>query len=248
MATADQIPSDLTLEIGVDLSPERFMAATRAFFGYIEEIGRMTAPDGVAPDWVVRVREGSSLIGLDPAPATPIAVVRAVYARAQSGVSALAHGDIESAALPDAALKHLRTLSDLMGANRGAPAAMRIWVERKPIVLSPEIAETIKEDWRIDYRDYGTIEGRLEAIQDYSGLELRVRDLALRLIVKCYVPEDMLDEAFRHFRKRVEVAGLIHFRRNGIPISIDVTRIEELPDDNSLPSIEEVRGIMRLSA
>jgi hypothetical protein len=36
MATSEQIPSDLTLEIGDDLSPERFIAAARAFFGTIE--------------------------------------------------------------------------------------------------------------------------------------------------------------------------------------------------------------------
>lgn len=249
MATAEEIPSDLTLEIGVDLSPEKFMAATRAFFGYVEELSRAIAGgDAERPSWVVRVRAGSALIGVDPAPATSIEVLNAVYARTHKGIVALANGVMADSDLPEGALKHLRVLSDLTAASKKAPTPLRMWVQRKPTVLSQEIGETIREEWRVDYRDYGVIEGRLEAIQDHGGLELRVRDAALHMVVKCYVSEEMLDRVFRNFRKRVEVTGLIHYRRNGLPISIDVSDIECLPDDSELPSMEEVRGIMRLSA
>lgn len=248
MATPDQIPSDLTLEIGDAIAPDRFLTAVRAFFGYVDEVGQMLAPEGDAPKWVVRVREGSSLIGVDPVPAAPIEVVRAVYARVQSGMSHLADGDIEDAGLSEPALRHLRSLSDLTRADKKRPLLVKIWVERKPISLVPEIGETIREDWRIDYHDVGTVEGRLEAIQDHGGLELRVRDPALRLTVKCYVPEDMLQKAFSQFRKRVEVSGLVHYRRNGTPVSIEASNIEPLPDDTDLPTAEEVRGILRATA
>ncbi|MGH7057384.1 MAG: hypothetical protein ACREFZ_05790 [Acetobacteraceae bacterium] len=222
------------------------MAVTRAFFGYVEEIGRLASPDGGRPGWIVRVRDGSSLIGVDPAPTTPIEIVQSVYARAEKGIASLATGDLEGADLPYAALKHLRSLSETARPDKQADASMRLWVKCRPITLSPEIAETIREDWRSDYKDYGTVEGRLEAIQDHGGLELRVRDPALRLAVACHVPEEMLEVAFRNFRKRVEVSGLVHFRRNGFPVSIDVSGIDPLPDDGELPSIEEVRGVMRL--
>jgi hypothetical protein len=55
----------------------------------------------------------------------------------------------------------------------------------------------------------------------------------------------MLPELFTKFRRRVEVSGLIHYRRNGVPISIDVESIEILPDDSDLPSLDDVRGILR---
>ena len=45
-ATPDQIPTDLALEIGENLSPDRFMAAARAFFGYVQEISSVVAPEG----------------------------------------------------------------------------------------------------------------------------------------------------------------------------------------------------------
>jgi hypothetical protein len=245
MVTPDRIPSDLTLEIGADISPDRFIAAVRAFFGYVEEVGQMLAPDGRAPAWLVRVREGSNLIGVKPAPSAPIEIVRAVYARVQSGVGSLANGDIEQSGLNEAALRHLRALSDLTQADKKRPTPVRIWVEREPTSVVPEISETIREDWRIDYHDMGTVEGRLEVIQDHGGLELRVRDPALRLTVKCYVPEEMLPNVFAQFQKRVEIFGLVHYRRNGTPVSIEASTIDPLPDDDDLPTPEEVRGILR---
>jgi hypothetical protein len=62
VTTPEQVPTDLTLEIGQNLSPERFMAAARAFFGYVQEISNALAPEGEPIRWVVKVREGSSLL------------------------------------------------------------------------------------------------------------------------------------------------------------------------------------------
>jgi hypothetical protein len=57
MATPDQIPTDLTLEIDANVTPEQFMAAARAFFGYVDEVARSIAP-GAVPKWKVMLREG----------------------------------------------------------------------------------------------------------------------------------------------------------------------------------------------
>jgi hypothetical protein len=243
MATPDQIPSDLTLEIGENLSPERFIAATRAFFGYIEEVSRSVAPAVTGMTWTVRVREGSNLIGVDPGPKFPAPVAQTVYAQIERGVRCIATGRYEDANISDAAIKHLKVLSDLGGDSRSKPTPMQLWIDRKPMMIGAEIAEAIREDWRSDYTDYGTIEGRLEAIQDRSGLQLRIRDTMLNIVVQCSVDEDLLPVAFGNFRKRVEVSGPIHYRRNGSPISIKAETIEELPDDATLPRITELRGI-----
>lgn len=244
MATRDQIPSDLTLEIGENLSPERFMAAARAFFGYIDEVAKSVSPDGVSPGWVVRLREGSHLIGVDPTPSVPAEVVKAVYARVDRGIVRLAFGDIDDAGLSEPALKHLKTLCEFAEGIRGKPVAMRLWVCRHPKQLEQTIAKRIREDWKVDYNDFGAIEGRLEAIQDRGNLQLRIRDALLRQTVKCYIPDEMLKDALGSFRRRVEVHGNIHYRKNGTPISIEVSKIEQLTDDDDLPGINEVRGIL----
>lgn len=111
--------------------------------------------------------------------------------------------------------------------------------------LAHRIREAIREDWRTDYKDFGTIEGRLTAIQEQGTLQLLLKDEWLSQTVRCYVPEDMLPEAFAAFRRRVEISGMIHYRRNGTPISVEVDGIEPLPNDEDLPSAEDVRGLLK---
>jgi len=247
MATADQIPSDLTLEIGDNLSPERFMTAARAFFGYIQELSTSFAPEGEPARWVVRVREGSALLGVDPTPNVPIEVVNAVYKRAERGVRQIANGDIDDSGLTEAAIKHLRTLAEISEGNRGHMVPMRLWVHKKPVDLDPKIADVIREDFRADYNDYGTIEGRLETItENNSGaLQFQIRDPMWKQRVRCFFPEDLLTDVFDKFRKRVEVSGVIHYRKNGTPISIEAAKVDSLPDDSELPTAGDVRGILR---
>lgn len=245
MAAPDQIPTDLTLEIGVGTSPEKFLAITRAFFGYVEDI-----VDGLSPNerinWTVLVKEGSALIAVEPPTGARPELVESVYAKAEFGIDQLAQGRLEESHLSESALKHLRALSGLTEQNDGVPIPIRVWVRRKPLELTAEIARTIEDDWRVDYHDYGTIEGRLETIQDRDGrLQLRVRDAALRQSVKCYVSDNMLNDAFSTFRKRVEITGTVHYRRDGTPISIDVVHIETLPDDSELPTADDVRGLLK---
>jgi hypothetical protein len=245
MTEPEQVPSDLTLELGGNLSPARFLGATRAFFGCVEELSRAVAPDGEAPTWTVRIREGSHLIGVDPAPGVRAQLVREVYARMKHGVEQLAAGEIDAARLPDAAIRHLKNLSEYAERPHKQSVTVRIWVEKKAVALGSDVIHAIVESWEADYRDYGTIEGRLEAIQDHDALKIRVRDAALRQSIPCYVPENKLPDAFANFRKRVEVSGLIHYRRNGVPVSIEVNAIAPIPDDAELPSIDDVRGILR---
>lgn len=243
MATPDQIPTDLTLEIDADVTPEEFMAAARAFFGSVDEIARALAPEGIIPKWRVQVREGSNLLAVEPQPTAPPAIVEAVYARMDEAVRSLASGDLHGARVPEAALRHLKTLSELT--ERKRPVPLRLWVKREPMALNPEIARVIREDWRTDYKDFGTIEGRLTAIQEQGTLQLLLKDEWLSQTVRCYVPEDMLPEAFAAFRRRVEISGMIHYRRNGTPISVEVDGIEPLPNDEDLPSAEDVRGLLK---
>jgi len=247
-ATPDQIPTDLTLEIGDNLSPDRFMAAARAFFGYVEEISQAIAPDSQPLRWVVRVREGSALLAVDPSLTTPPDVARMVYSRAERGIRHLIDRGIEDSGLTEPALRHLRTLSEMTeaGPNKAPPVAMRVWVEKRPISLEPTIASAIREEGRADYNDYGTIEGRLETIQEsYGSLQFYIRDALLRQRVRCYFPEELLPDVFDKFRKRVEVSGVIHYRKNGTPISIEAEHVIGLPDDSELPTAEDVRGILR---
>jgi hypothetical protein len=246
--TPDQIPTDLALEIGENLSPDRFMAAARAFFGYVQEISSVVAPEGEPARWIVRVREGSALLAVAPSPNMAPETARTVYVRAERGMRNLINRNIVDADLPEPALKHLRILSEMTeaGPNKAPPVPIKLWVEKKPISFEPTIASVSRDDVRADYNDYGAIEGRLESIQEsYGTLQFYIRDALLRQRVRCYFPEELLADVFERFRKRVEVSGIIHYRKNGAPISIEAEHIIALPDDSELPTAEDVRGILR---
>ncbi len=247
MATPEQITSDLTLELSKNLPPDRFVYALRAFFGYVEETVKVLVPDSNL-GWRVHVNEGSNLICIDPSPSASMSIVAAVYDKVETGILKAAAGDLEAAGVSDQAIRHLRNLSEI---GRGAEAGsgiVRLWVRKNPHYIGEDVSKTIEEDWRVNYRDYGSVEGVLEAIGDRNGgLRIGVRDKLMHVSVQCQLPEDLLEKAFANFRKRVEVYGTIYYRKNGKPVSISVDKIEPLPDDSKLPTLDDVRGILRRS-
>src|SRR2546428_3459333 len=96
-ATPDKIPTDLTVEIGDNPSPDRFLKITAAFFGFIAEMSRLAAKGGQIPRWVVKVREGSDLVALEPETDTPTDAHWGVYQRASESVHTLLAKGIDAA-------------------------------------------------------------------------------------------------------------------------------------------------------
>lgn len=244
MAKSDQIPTDLTIDLGDALSPEEFVAAVRSFMGYVSEITDAQKGDGADISWTVKVREGSALVGVEPNASAPSSRLAMIYNQAEFGPTALARGDISGAGLSEKAITHLKNLSDLVSKHQNGKG-VNLWVKRKPIGIGANIAKIVREDWDADYHDYGTVEGRLEAIQDSAGtLKIRIKDFLYPKAITCVVPERLIENVFSSFRKRVEIEGRIHYRRDGTPISIEARVIDELPEDDDLPSADDVKGIM----
>ncbi len=242
MATADEIPTDLALEIGDDLDPKRFLATAREFFAFVESIaGAPIGHDRV--EWRVKVREGSSILALAPAEGVLASEAKNAYARVHRATMALVSADFSVATLTDQALEHARKLSDLSRSKDG-PIPMRVWIFREPILFGPDVGDFIREETRPAYTDFGSVEGVLNAIQDgKGGLELRIRDPLWSRSIKCLLPENLLGLAMETFRQRVELLGEIHYRKDDTPESIRVECLEPLPNDEDLPSVQDVRGL-----
>lgn len=244
MATEDQIPTDLTIDLGDDLAPDEFLAAVRNFLGYVSEITTAQRGDGADVTWTVKVREGSALVGVLPDTGAPLSRLGMIYRMAEYAPRAIARGDIAGAGISEKAVGHLRALSELAG-KRENGRGIHLWVKRRPVNIGPGIARAVREDWDTSYHDFGVVEGRLEGIRDASGsVRIAVKDFLYPRSVSCAVPESLLEVALQSFRKRVEVEGRINYRKDGTPISIEATSIDILPEDDELPSADDVRGIM----
>lgn len=243
MATVGDIPTDLALEIGDDLEPARFIAAVRAFFDLANELAQFPSQDGVA-NWRVKVSEGSNIVALYPSPTISENVHSAAIQRIHEGTEAIVSGELYTPVLSDKAVDCARRLSDLTtSGDRKIP--MRIWVSRQPIEYGPQVAENVKEEKASAYDDFGTIEGTLRVIADRSGaLEIKIYDPLWDRPIPCRTSEDQIENAIRGFRKRVEVSGMIHYNNKGRPTSIRVDTMTILPDDEELPKIGEVVGIL----
>ena len=244
MAAPSEIPSDLALEVDQDLPPEQFIAAARNFFGYVREVAKASGDEAANVQWTVKAKEGSTILAMDPTALSDANALERLYGRIGNTIKTLAEGIMEAETVGEAALNYIKNLSNMAAPRRDRPIKLNIWVQKKPLAITTQIAETIQEDWRSDYHDFGSIEGKLEAIQDRGRLQLRVRDPLLRATVNCFLPDEMLDEALHSFRHRVEITGVIHYRKNGTPISIEAARIKPLPNDSKLPSANDVRGIL----
>lgn len=244
MATADSLPTDLTLDIGEDLAPDEFMTAIGDFLGYVDEITNAQQGNGPNVTWTVRVKEGSALIGVIPNSNAPSSIITTIYDQVSDGLTTLTKGNIKDSNLSDKAVKHLKSLSNL-AARHGDTGSINIWVNRKSITVTRKISDTIRNSPQQDYHDIGSIEGRLEAIQDEKGtLKIRVKDVLYPRAINCAVPEHMMEKIFNAFRRHVEIEGDIHYRPDGTPMNIKVSAIDILPEDNELPSPADVRGIM----
>ena len=243
MATIDDIPTDLALEIGDDLEPARFVAALRAFFGLTEELAQLPTEDNI-PHWQVMVSKGSNIVALDATPTMSENIVRNALQKISEGTEAIVAGDFSASSFSERAIDCAKRLSELTkDGNRRVP--MRIWVNRQPIEYGPQVAEWVKEDQASAYNDFGTVEGILRVIADQSGtLEIKIFDPIWRRPIPCRAGDDQIENAIRAFRKRVEVSGLIHYNHRGRPTSIRMDTLTILPDDDALPKISEVAGIL----
>jgi|GEM_PF-770896 len=246
MATVDEIPTDMALEIGGNLSPSRFVSVARDFFALVEHLAGITSTDAVK--WDVVAREGSTILAMRPPEGASNEALTAIYAQVRQTTTSLVAGDWDPVIVDDKVLRLAKSISDI-GRSTANAHPIRFWICREPIAFGPEVAERIREEESADYTDYGTLEGILQAIQDTRGaLELKIRDMIYPFPIRCVVDDNMLATALENFRHRVEIAGEIRYRRNGAATSIRADRIERLPDDDDLPTVEDVRGLLAVGA
>jgi len=63
--------------------------------------------------------------------------------------------------------------------------------------------------------------------------------------IRCLVGDELLQDILAAFRKRVEVQGLIRYRRDGTPINIKVDRLVVFPEGEDLPGFGDIKGLLR---
>lgn len=242
MATKGDIQSDLTLEIdGSDVTPEKFLRGVRSFFAILTEVTTQVGGKRTAVQWTVQVREGSNLIGISPRAGFDPAVVARITDAVSGGISQLETLAAEPPYFTERAMKSLSELARVTDTDN----RVRVWVRREPISVTAHSAANVGTILESEHEDYGSIEGRLRTITDRGGVQFVVYEPLWDRPVRCYIPEDLVNQAMEAWRDRVEVYGVIKYRKDGNPISINVDDLVPMIGSAVVPNFRDVHGILR---
>lgn len=247
MARPEEIDSDLTLEIdGQFVTPGKFLRGVRAFFGLLDEVTQAVSGTARQPDWAVQVKAGSNLIGVRPMTSNvDPGLIANILNEMRRGIGALEGNIDELQDFPIRAVRYVKDLGKIAGTDEHDDTTVRVWIRRDPVTVTHKSVATAAELLREAYEDHGSVEGRLQVASERGSLHVMIYEPLWDKPIRCYVKEEMLAQCLNLFGKRVEVFGLIKYRPDGHPISIEAEEIVPFPQVDQLPSPDDVRGILR---
>jgi hypothetical protein len=246
LANRTDIETDLTLEIdGNFITPEKFLRGVRSFFAIVTEVTAKIGGRKTAIRWRVQVKKGSNLIGISPQPGFDPAVISLITDAVGSGIDEIERMNSEPQYFSERALKSVRELGSLIGKPDKDETTVRLWVRKEPHPVTANSVAAVNSLLTSEHEDYGSIEGRLQTVTERGGLQFVVYEPLWDRGIRCYIPETLTDEAIASFGLRVEVYGLIKYRKDGTPMSIEADEIVRLTHNKKIPSFSDVRGILR---
>lgn len=244
---AQNIKGDLAIELDADnVAAGDFHAALDAFLSLVRELTREIHSTLPKDCWLLNVQEGSQIVSVRPNTARlSAAAAAAITSSLLDGMTSLEKEAKPPRHFTEKALESARELSRIAFGRRDQGIPVRVMSKQFAHVVTRNVYNHVSEilDWK--YEDLGTVEGTLEVVSAHNGYEIRLYEPVWLQPVRCTFDEDLLEDALRNFKRRVEVSGLIRYTKDGMPVSAKVLRIEPLPDPSQLPSWREVKGILR---
>lgn len=240
-----KIDTDLTLEIDEeDITVSEFSSALDHFLGLVKEVSRHVMPSRRA-EWLIKVFPGSAGIGLyGKTSVISPSEINVIRDSVLDGIASLEKGH-RHPAFSDRAIEHARGIRKAFTKRQGG--RVRIWNQNQvSLLVSEQVANNASKFLDAAYEDYGSIEGKLEVLSGHGKLQVLVYDtLDPARPIKCEISDEDLQVALHSFRNRVEAFGKIRYRRDGVPVSVRVERIVPFPSPEEVPSLNEIRGILK---
>ena len=114
------------------------------------------------------------------------------------------------------------------------------------VALSSRLVAHVEAVLAPELTSIGTVEGKLEGLITHGKSRFLIFDPLTGRQVICYFGGRVeWESVLRAFGKRVAATGFIHSRRSGEKVSIQVSRLHVFPPDEELPSVREMRGILK---
>jgi len=246
MAHKGDIDHDLVFEIdGENITPEKFIRGVRAFFALLADVTETVCEGREQVAWRVQVKEGSNLVEAVPLVGAHSEDVGAIIDRVGLGVATIEDTDDDLEGWSPRAINSFKDMGVLSGVNDDDDTVVRVWVRREPLPITHRTVARVAEINRLGYKDYGSVEGRLQVLSERGSLHIMVYEPVWDKPIRCYIDEDLLNRSRESFGKRVEIYGEVKYRPDGSPMSIKAEEIVAFPDTDSIPSATDVQGILR---
>ena len=234
-----QKPVTIKMKLAIDKIPSHeFIQSVRDFFEMLEDVADSLYGTKKAIPWSVKVEPGSNvLVAIAGQPISPEIKPKVVCTVLKNGLKVI-KGGIKPENFSYRALERIKSLADLSEYRR-----LNISIDKQQI--SSKIRVNVEDILKHAYSEVGTIEGHLRILAKRKRLEVEVLDEISGHLIHCIITPNQLEEAKDAFDRRVSVSGLIHYRADGTPISIEVKNIFRFPFARELPRHEEIRGLFR---
>lgn len=239
--------NELVLELdGPRLTEKKFMSALKAFFSILNDVADTASGEKKAVTWIVSVHRGSQLV---KAKGTSKKVssekIVEICGAINEGLASLNERAKRPRFFSDSSLKQASGLAHIIDIDGKGVERVGIGRNGSFSRLSHKVVAHVEELIGVEQPSIGTIDGRLEVVSARGGFHFSVYDGLTDKRVKCEVGQDKLEAILSAFNHRVTVTGLIRYRRDGLPKSIEVEDFEVIPPDNELPSHLDVKGILK---
>lgn len=238
------------LQIGTRerISLKGFVSAIRNFLGILEDMDAASsrAGDGSVKWEVVFLQKNSPpVIGVKGIPlsstnkSAPTQVRRDVL----NGVRAL-ESAMRKPNVSDAVLVRMGRLAHQ--SKHTGPMEMYTDKDKKGkiVEIGPDLIEKIEQHIGRASESKGSIVGQLDTIAVHHSNEIRVWDENYGRAVRCEYKPELEDRIKSLLRHRVIVTGSVYFNAKGQPVSVSAEDIDTYPEHASLPTIEEMSGLI----
>jgi len=240
---AKKAPAQDTVELYLDgpgITADVFTRSVRTFFDLIKDVsaevgGRRTL------EWIVSLKPGS--IGIC-ATAKPVksdgVLVRRTIRAITRGIQTVEKRRGRPEHFSDSALQRLFQLGSIVGSGDQGVSVIRIADQS----ISPVSIAYVDELLGTPAKSYGTIEGKLFALNTKGRLTFSIAETLTGKDVKCYFSDDLFDEVVGAIRRRVAAYGLIRYKKNGQPVSVEIEKLTVFPDRSELPQFRDIIGLL----
>jgi hypothetical protein len=237
----------LRLELGFDGVPlGRLIEAQSRFLTMIREVAGSVVGGKDDVRWVVEAVEAGSLdVLVRPEPArqaVPAVLMPAVIQAVALGLAELQERAVRPSHFSDLALEEARQLARLRG--RGI-THIEIRAGPTRTTVTSRLAANVEEVVGHAIEANGSIEGTLEAVTVHGRRVFFVWDPLTGRRIECdfghRIPAAEVGQAVE---RRVGVTGLLRYRENGTLTGIRAERLYIFPDDDDLPTADDVLGIL----